>query len=421
MRTRMSVGLVVLLFGVGAAGADELSELKEQVQQLQQKIEKLEAKQQQQDAAIENKVSEAVEAKQLGALPEGLEWATKVKWSGDLRYRHEEIEAEGDDKDDRHRNRIRARLGLEAKIDDEWDLGFRISSGSADPVSTNQTLGDGFSTKDFRLDLAYFDWHPGDLSGLNVIGGKMKNPFYKPGKSELIWDGDLNPEGIAAQYNVPLAERSELFANAGGFWAEESSAGVDQGLWGAQAGVKHYLDGEQSSYVLGGASFFDYGNLAGNATLYDDEDGFGNTVSTVGDNTFYQSDYDVAEVFGEYGTKVGGMPVAVFGNYAENTAAATDEDAAWLLGCKLNKAKSPGSWEFRYNYRDVEADSVLGVFSDSDFIGGGTDGKGHELGLNYMLARHIQAGLTYFINERNRSGIDDADYRRLQADIKFKF
>jgi hypothetical protein len=49
----------------------------------------------------------------------------------------------------------------------------------------------------------------------------------------------------------------------------------------------------------------------------------------------------------------------------------------------VNKAKKQGSWNFRYNYREIEADAVLGTFSDSDFIGGGTDGKGHELNFGY--------------------------------------
>ena len=47
------------------------------------------------------------------------------------------------------------------------------------------------------IDLAYFDWHPERVEGLNVIGGKMENPFYAPGKTELLWDGDLRPEGVA--------------------------------------------------------------------------------------------------------------------------------------------------------------------------------------------------------------------------------
>jgi phosphate-selective porin len=145
----------------------------------------------------------------------------------------------------------------------------------------------------------------------------------------------------------------------------------------------------------------------------------GNTTAAGG--TEYASDYDIAEGFVEYGFKCADMPVSIFGNYAHNTVARTNEDDGWLIGLKLNKAKEPGSWDFRYNYREVEADAVLGAFTDSDFIGGGTNGRGHEFGLNYQLTENIQAGLTYFINVRDRSTTTDDDYRRLQADLQFKF
>ena len=53
-------------------------------------------------------------------------------------------------------------------------------------------------------------------------------------------------------------------------------------------------------------------------------------------------------------------------------------------------------------------------------IGGGTDGKGHVLGFKYQLAKNIQAGFHYFMNEKNASSTKD-DYRLLQADLIFKF
>jgi hypothetical protein len=67
---------------------------------------------------------------------------------------------------------------------------------------------------------------------------------------------------------------------------------------------------------------------------------------------------------------------------------------------------------------NVEKDAVAGVLTDSDFIGGGTDGKGHMLSGKYQLTKNIQAGLTYFITQK---GDNNDDYRRLQADLGFKF
>lgn len=414
-RNVLAMVLLLLALGVGDVKADEVAELKQQMAQMQQRLEQLEAQQKQQNKQMEEKISEAVEKKQIGALPDSFKWVEKVKISGDLRYRHESIDAESSGRwgKGRHRHRIRARLGLDGKINDEWDVGFRIASGSSDPSSTNQSLDNGFSSKDLWLDLAYFNWHPSTVAGLNVYGGKMKNPFYKVGKNQLIWDGDMNPEGIASKYVIPFGDYDKLYINGGGFWAEESSSGIDQSLWGAQAYLKHSL--ENKDYLLGGASYFDYGNTKGQATIYDSTDSYGNSVDGSGK---YANDYDIVEGFAEYGFKVGEMPVSVFGNYVQNTAATTSEDTGWLIGFKLNKAKKPGSWQFSYNYRDLEKDAVIGVFSDSDFIGGGTDGKGHKFGFKYQIAKNLQAGLTYLLNE---AGSDNDDYRRLQADLIFKF
>jgi hypothetical protein len=49
------------------------------------------------------------------------------------------------------------------------------------------------------------------------------------------------------------------------------------------------------------------------------------------------------------------------------------------------------------------------------------------LGFKYQLAKNIQAGLTYFINERDRrtsdasGGSGSQNFNRLQADLIFKF
>ena len=125
--------------------------------------------------------------------------------------------------------------------------------------------------------------------------------------------------------------------------------------------------------------------------------------TTVGGKTFYTMDYDVFEGFGEYGFKIGELPTTVYGSYVKNTSANTSEDTGWLIGATFNKAKDPGSWELGYNYRDVEKDAVLGVLTDSDFIGGGTDGKGHMFSGKYQLTKNIQAVLTYFLTKKGAS------------------
>jgi hypothetical protein len=426
--------LAVLLFlslAVGAKG-DEMADLKQQMdeqskklQELQEKLEKMESQQGQQDKVIQEAVSKAFEDKKADIIPDSLKWAEKIKFSGDFRYRFESIDAKassGGNLPGNNKNRIRARLGLDAKINEEVNVGFRFATGSdTNPNSTNQTLDNGFAKKDVWLDLAYFDWHPKSVEGLNVYGGKMPRPFYRVGDNQLVWDDDVNPEGIAAKYVLPLTKNDKLYINGGGFWLKEDvgaagSSNQGAGLWEIQSCLKHEF--ENKDYLLGGVSYDAFSNLNGKNTLFNTANGYGNTVNTVGGKTYYTMDYDVFECFGEYGTTVGSLPVSVYGNYAKNTSAKTSQDTGWLIGATLNKAKDPGSWELGYNYRDVEKDAVLGLLTDSDFVGGGTNGKGHTFSGKYQWTRNIQTALTYIASER---GDSKSDYRRLMADIIFKF
>lgn len=437
---KWSLGLGIfcaaLLLGPAGAGAQEdVNELKAELEaqkqrqaELTDRINQLEARQKLKERAMSEKIEQATaakpEEKKPEVIPESLKWASKLKWSGDLRYRYEYIDDDGADSDARHRNRIRARLGLTAQVNDEWDLGFRIATGngevSGDPVSTNQTLDEAFSKKPIWLDQAFLGYHPQWFKGFAVLGGKMENPFYRVGKNELIWDSDLTPEGVALTYGLPLSEQTSLTWAAGGFWVNEESSGGDTSLWGLQGYVKHQFD--KPTYVLGGAGWYDYGNIQGEESLANEWNDnatafFGNTATA---GNLFALDYDLFELFAEFGTEVAKLPVAVFGNYVQNTAA-DDEDTGWLVGLQLNKAKDPGTWQFEYDYRDLERDAVVGQFSASDFIGGGAGGQGHRFAFTYMLAKNVAAGLTYFMDEFDRPGIEDENYDRVQVDLALKF
>ncbi len=424
------LGLVALVWPA-AAGADELSDLKQELQEqkkhtaeLEDRLSQLESRQKLKERSLNEKI-EKVEAKvdetpSEPVIPKALEWASKMQWSGDFRYRYEFID-DGTKSEQRNRNRIRARLGMKAEVNDEWDFGFRIASGTADPVSTNQTLGQAFSRKPIWIDRAYLDYHPDWMKGLDAVAGKISNPFLTVGGNQLIWDSDLSPEGGAVGYEWAVNERTGVHLNGGGFWVAEESSSSDVSLWGIQAYVKHEI--ANPTYVLAGASFFDYGNIRGHSSLdaewEDGHDLFGNT-SLSGDPNAYGSDFNLFELFAEFGTEIGKTPVSVWGDWVKNTAAVSSQDTGWLVGARINKAKAPGTWEVSYDYRDIELDAVVGQFNDSDFIGGGTGGKGHRFGFAYALAKNTQAALTYFASEYDGRK-SNADYDRLQADLKVKF
>ncbi len=324
--------------------------------------------------------------------------------SGDLRYRHEMIDREGSDV--RNRHRVRARIGMSGEVNENLTIHARLATGSSDPVSTNQTLDGAFGSKGIYFDRAYLDWKTAG-SSLRILAGKMKNPFFRPGKSQLFWDSDLNPEGLALQTATSLDATAVLFANAGGFWVDERSSGDDSILISGQVGVR-------TARLTAGVGYFSYSETQGKSFFFDPGDCCGNSSA---DGTTYEFGYREIQGFFEVSLPAGPLPLLVYGDYAKNTDP-SHNNTAYLAGFKYGKAKKPGSWEIIYNYRKVEKDAVLGAFCDSDFCGGGTDGKGHVFGLGIAAAKNTAFVATYFHNTAHLDS--EQGYQRLQVDFKAK-
>jgi len=429
------LGLAVLC-SAGLAAEPSASHLLQRLEEqnkkmaaLMARVQELEAQQDSMRKAINEEIgrTDALAGK-IGKGVEVPSWVQKSKISGDLRYRCERIDDESKD-DVRIRHRIRARLQFAFKPCDDLDVYLRLASGGGnsdgscvdwegDPVSSNQTLGHFFTSKHVWLDLAYFDWHPNQMPGFHILGGKMKMPFHKPQKSQLLWDGDLNPEGLAFKYGTSPGETTHLFASMAGFWVKENGGGADNMLYGAQAGVTQEIG---AAKLTVGGGYYNYTNIKGSGA-YDfecDDNFFGNS----NDGTSFTEDYQIAEAFVELGLKAGPLPLAIYGDFAKNTGASGGDDTGWLVGFNVGKCKAPGSWSFGYNYREVEADAVLGAFCDSDFGGGGTGHKGHVVSLGYQVTKCLQLGITCFRNDKHgaNSAKDSVDYTRTQVDLKMKF
>jgi len=414
--TTALLGFLVAMPNAMAAVSDEdFEQLREQLAMMSQRLDQLAAEnvelrqaQDQTQSTIADVEVNATEA-----------WPDRVKLDGDFRYRHEAIDVEGDSK--RRRNRIRARTNITAKVADNIDVGFGLATGGDDPVSTNQTLGAGGSSKSIALNLAYVDWEA--IDGLHLYAGKFNNPLTKVGGQSLLWDGDWTPEGVALKYN-----RNWFFINAfGSFLESDSKDNNDSFAWGSQFGVTAMLGDVK---LTGGVAYYDIeskGKITPFGDPSDPADFFGNTAveasglacgTNAGTQCEYLYDYMLTEVFAEASFELGSWPVSVFADYVNNSDAA-DNDTGWTFGTKIGQAKDRGQMQFTYIYADKGADSMLGLVTDSDFGGGGTDAKGHEFGVKVQLAERIKASGTVFINQIGL--VEEKDYKRGQFDVAFKF
>jgi hypothetical protein len=304
-------------------------------------------------------------------------------------------------------------------------IGFATAEGG-DPRSSNQSLTGVFSRKSIDLDLAYFDWK--FASWANLIGGKMKQPFFKPGQS-LFWDNDVNPEGLALNFT-----RGIFFGTAYNYWLNEISGAEsaitsDSMMHGAQLGAR--LPVGSSTLVLA-AHYYDLSAAEGrNPPPFYNNSSNGNTTINVVSGTppvttaVLANDFQVVNVNAEFNAMVGQLPLQIWADAAQNQDA-EDLDTAWSAGFLLGKAGNYRTWELSAGYQVIEKDAFFAQVIDSDFAGGVSDSEGFVIRAAYAPVRNWILNATYFINERNSDvansvGQIAVDYDRLQLDFNVRF
>jgi len=360
----------------------------------------------QEDQELDRRIDQAVDEKMEERMA-AVSWAERMRWSGDFRYRFENIAEEGED--DRNRNRIRARANLTADVSDTMTVGLGLATGGEDPVSTNQTIAGGGSKKAISLDLAYFEWT--GLSNTSLVGGKFKQQHHSAGDFSLLWDGDWRPEGTSISYDNGM-----LYAVGLGTWIESDSNKQQQEFsYGLQAGFRLPL-GDSLGLNLG-AGYYAF-DAKGKASFFGDDDFFGNSVDP--ESNTYLYDYHEMEGFAELRFQLFDRPTMLFADYVQNMEV-DDNDTGYAFGINYNEAKKKGTWELSYAYKKLEADAVLGLLTDSDFGGGGTNSKGSVLGGAYAFHDNWNFKMTYFINQTSIDTSDPRDFDRLMLDLQFKY
>jgi hypothetical protein len=357
---------------------------------------------------------------------------------------------------DRNRDRIRARLNANFRVNDTITGQFAITTGGDDPRSGNQTLDGQNARKTFGLDLAYVTWAPN--ADWKVTGGKQKYPWQRT--ASYFFDNDVNPEGLAVNFGHGnffagafydwLAERALSFGNV------TTGTNTDSIMFGAQVGYRIPFSDSVKLTVAG--TYFDFDGVQGYNPFFGGSS-FGNTTTTsaavcsrtlAAGTACALSDYDIVEVFADLTASVGGKPLRFFIDGAKNTAAeinpvAGDKlDTALSAGITYGAASAAkGTWELGVIYQKTEKDALFGQLLDSDFGDGNTDTKGFVLRGGYTVARNWTLNATLFMNELSNdvpqnvtvfndatpapldtgvlTNIFDRDYKRLQLDLNYKF
>ncbi len=359
--------------------------------------------------------------------------------------------------EDRVRERVRLRINLDAKINENFSSNVRITTGNTtNPVSTNQTLGEGGNKYDIVLDQAYIKFQGTEgrpLSWLTAYAGRMPNPWVS---TDLLWDDDLGFEGLAAMGTFgfggdglygKLHNDKEVFLTFGAFPLEEfsRSSSRDKWLFGGQIGT-NWKFANQSSFTLA-AAYYNYVNVQADPTPRDVDEFFasspesvqkGNTVFsllspfdrnanglTSDDDRLFAlaADYDLVNVTAQYNSAYfAPYNLKLTADYVKNIGYSSSE-VEERIGSEVETGDVGyhfrvdfgwpvisyfGHWNVFASYKYVERDAVLDAFTDSNLHLGGTDAEGWELGGNLGVAKNTWLTLTYrSANEIDGIVIDD--------------
>ena len=414
---RMFVGvLVVMCIGMSAVSAASPEERDAAIRRLEQRV----AEQDKEIGKLKSRLSdegvERARREEISQIMKELNadashrtvtpgWMENLTLYGDLRLRYHKSRLSSGGQGE-NMGRFRVRVGAKKTwLDKRLEVGIRLASGSSDdPTSTNQTFTDNFSEKNIWLDLAYAKYQPQAIKGFTAVGGKMKNPFVH---TNMIWDSDVNPEGVWFVQKVPEMGSVQPFAGFGFFQLHPNPSDGDATMHAYQVGAtwKVTKDVKWTS----AAAYYDYGHY---------EDNFIRAKSnTESGGVLTAEEFNVLNLTNKVTWKALGLPMSVYFDYAHNCGnEVAGESDACAVGYKVGKNKKKGDWSAHYKYARIEANATPAAFSDSDF--GNTNRKGHQWGAKYNLLDSVTVGANLFCTRPIDTG---ATQFLLLADLIWKF
>ncbi len=297
---------------------------------------------------------------------------SRLKVGGDLRVRSQFDNANGNARD-RTSGQVRGRLAAAFAVNDRISIGARLVTGNPDdPRSTDVQLSNWDDDLEVSLDQAWLKLTFGEL---DLHAGKIPQPFTR---TELVWDGDVNPQGLSANWKHALDGGGAVRANGLFFVVDEQATGGDSTMAGAQLGYDSPALGDWRFDVSAAHYRYSIGSTVG-ATATDWRS---NLLRPDGSylSGFHLNDVIVGASWSGWGER---WPLRIVGDYVKNSAARTDADSGYGLDLLLGRAQQPGDWRVSYGHAMAEVDAVLTAFSH-DNIGLGSNYRMHAFGVDYV-------------------------------------
>jgi hypothetical protein len=293
----------------------------------------------------------------------------------------------------RHREVVRFRAGATKNINGLLKFGVRFATGSSDdPNTADVTLGSFVNDLEVSLDRVYLEFKYRDIY---LAGGKFANPFLR---TDLVWDGDVNPQGIAGSYT--FSRIGKITPKFIGVYSiiDEQTIEYDSYMFGGQMQLA-FRPASDWSFTLAGA-IYDY--TIRSLSHADAGDWRSNYLNTNGNG--YLSDFDLADVIAiiEYRGFGESYPIRFVGDFVKNTHSAAEhrgEDEGLSLDFFLGRVSKPKDIRVRYGYSEAETDAVFAAFSnDNTTIP--TNYIQHTVTFDYVVLDNTILNLTWYLHRR---------------------
>ena len=359
---------------------------------------------------------------------------TRFKLSGDIRLRQQfESQTPGADTDisnERSRSRLRFRLNGDFDLQKGWSTGFALETA---PDSGNQTFENGADDYSIHLARAYVGYTNGDFT---FVGGKQKNIFYT---TDLVWDGDINPQGLTEQYLWSVNDKTSVTFRAGQLLMDDNSefsgpttSATDAWMFYQQAEISQKIGSKVELKAAPGFFLYNASTLAG----LGNESAFNGTTENL----------KVIVLPGELSFKdVGGAGYGLkaYWDVAYNTTAedrvreayaqpvsVSEDPLAWLVGLSYGygAGKTAGDWKISADYRQIGLGSIDPNINDSDFAFSRLNQEGFKISAAYNLTDFASVNATYMSTQEMEAlpgagpgiaNLDSSDLFQLDLNVKF--
>ncbi len=245
----------------------------------------------------------------------------RLRFNGDFRVRYE-YTTTGNGSLSLGREVVRFRGGLTYLVRNDITVRARLATGDPDdPNSTDVTLSSFLNDLAVSLDVASVEI---TRSRWAAFAGKFFNPLQS---TELVWDGDVNPQGVAGR--VLLGDKTKVSGTLTGlyFIVDQQANNVSSDMTGGQLTVSAPVGTQWKA--SGSVAYYDY--RIRSLTAAGAGDIRGNRLAPGGGA--YLSDFDLLDllVAFDYSGLGERYPLRLVGDYVRNSGADTllSENTGW--------------------------------------------------------------------------------------------